>query len=46
LWQSYYAAVNVQARNNPRLHLSKLPRRYWRYLTEKQPLRLRQTHGR
>ncbi len=46
LWQSYYAAVNVQARNNPRLHLSKLPRRYWQYLTEKQPLRLHQTHGR
>jgi probable DNA metabolism protein len=46
LWQNYYAAVNVQARNNPRLHLSKLPRRYWQYLTEKQPLRLRQTHGR
>ena len=46
LWQNYYAAVNVQVRNNPRLHLSKLPRRYWRYLTEKQPLRLTQTHGR
>ncbi len=46
LWQHYYAAVNVEARNNPRLHLSKLPRRYWQYLTEKQPLRLRQTHGR
>ncbi len=46
LWQNYYAAVNVQARNNPRLHLSKLPRRYWQYLTEKQPLRLPQTHGR
>ena len=38
LWQRYYAAVNVQARNNPRLHLSKLPRRYWRYLTEKRPI--------
>jgi probable DNA metabolism protein len=46
LWQRYYAAANVPARNNPRLHLSKLPRRYWRFLTEKQPLRLNQKHGR
>jgi probable DNA metabolism protein len=36
LWQRYYTAVNVQPRNNPRLHVNKLPRRYWRYLTEKQ----------
>ena len=35
LWQRYYAAVNITARNNPKLHASKLPRRYWRYLTEK-----------
>lgn len=35
LWQRYYTAVNVQPRNNPRLHVNKLPRRYWRYLTEK-----------
>jgi probable DNA metabolism protein len=37
LWQRYYAAVTIAARNNPRLHRNKLPRRYWRYLTEKQP---------
>ena len=37
LWQRYYAAANIQQRNNPRLHLRQLPRRYWRYLTEKQP---------
>jgi probable DNA metabolism protein len=36
LWQQYYAAVNIPQRNNPRLHLRQLPRRYWRYLTEKQ----------
>jgi probable DNA metabolism protein len=35
LWQRYFAAVNIAQRANPRLHLSKLPRRYWRYLTEK-----------
>jgi probable DNA metabolism protein len=35
LWQRYFAAVNIAQRANPRLHLNKLPRRYWRYLTEK-----------
>ncbi len=37
LWQRYYAAATIAARRNPRLHRTKLPRRYWRYLTEKQP---------
>jgi probable DNA metabolism protein len=36
LWQRYYAAVNIAQRNNPKLHLVQLPRRYWRYLPEKQ----------
>lgn len=36
LWQHYYAAVNITRRNNPRLHLRQLPRRYWQYLPEKQ----------
>ena len=36
LWQRYYAAVNISSRNNPKLHLRQLPRRYWRYLPEKQ----------
>lgn len=35
LWQTYYAAVNIPQRNNPKLHLRQLPRRYWQYLTEK-----------
>ncbi len=35
LWQRYYAAVNIAARNNPKLHRQQLPRRYWPYLTEK-----------
>jgi probable DNA metabolism protein len=35
LWQRYYTAVNIEPRNNPGLHVNKLPRRYWRYLTEK-----------
>ena len=35
LWQQYFAAVNIPQRNNPKLHLRQLPRRYWQYLTEK-----------
>ncbi len=36
LWQKYFAAVNIPQRDNPKLHLSQLPRRFWRYLPEKQ----------
>jgi probable DNA metabolism protein len=35
LWKTYFIAVNVTERNNPRLHLRQLPRRYWQYLPEK-----------
>lgn len=35
LWQTYFHAVNISARNNAKLHLRHLPRRYWKYLTEK-----------
>jgi probable DNA metabolism protein len=35
LWKSYYRSVNIQERRNDRLHLQHVPRRYWRYLTEK-----------
>jgi probable DNA metabolism protein len=36
LWRRYYKAVNIEARDNPRLHQRHLPRRYWRFLIEKQ----------
>ena len=36
LWQRYFSAVNIAERNNPNLHLRQLPRRFWRYLPEKQ----------
>lgn len=36
LWQRYFAAANIPQRRNPRLHVSRLPRRFWRYLPEKQ----------
>jgi len=35
LWKTYFIAVNITERNNPRLHLRRLPRRYWQYLPEK-----------
>ena len=36
LWRRYFAAVNIPQRDNPRLHVGRLPRRFWRYLPEKQ----------
>ncbi len=35
LWRQYYRAINIDLRNNPKLHLQHLPRRFWRYLPEK-----------
>ncbi len=36
LWQQYFKSVNIAARKNTRLHIQHMPRRYWKYLTEKQ----------
>lgn len=38
LWQQYFKSVNIPARKNTKLHLQHMPRRYWKYLTEKQPV--------
>ena len=35
LWKNYFHAVNIRERNNEKLHLRHMPRRYWKYLTEK-----------
>ena len=35
LWINYFRSVNIPARNNIKLHLRQLPKRYWKYLTEK-----------
>lgn len=35
LWVSYFHSVNIQQRNNAKLHLRHMPRRYWPYLIEK-----------
>ena len=36
LWHSYFQSINIEARKNTKLHLQHVPRRYWKYLTEKQ----------
>ena len=36
LWRTYFKAICIRERLNPRKQLNDMPRRYWRYLTEKQ----------
>ena len=36
LWKAYYKAINIPERKNTRLMLRLLPRRYWKYMPEKQ----------
>ena len=36
LWKQYYTSTNIEARKNLKLHLQHVPRRYWKYLPEKQ----------
>lgn len=38
LWQQYFSSVNIVARKNIKLHIQHMPKRYWKYLTEKRPL--------
>ncbi len=35
LWSTYYNSVNIKSRKNTKLHVQHLPKRYWKYLTEK-----------
>lgn len=35
LWKDYFKSTNIAARKNMRLHTRHVPKRYWRYLTEK-----------
>ncbi len=37
LWQTYFSSVNIKARKNMKLHIQHMPKRYWKYLTEKRP---------
>lgn len=36
LWKGYYQAMAIKERINPRLQRRNMPRRFWKYLTEKQ----------
>lgn len=35
LWKDYFRSTNIPARKNMKLHLRHVPKRYWKYLTEK-----------
>lgn len=35
LWKSYFDSVNIPERKNLKLHLQHVPKRYWKYLSEK-----------
>ena len=37
LWKTYFKAICIRERLNPRKHRKDMPARYWKYLTEKQP---------
>ena len=37
MWRAYFQAVTIPERRNLALHLRHVPKRYWPYLTEKQP---------
>lgn len=36
MWRSYFKALTIKERINPKLHRQHMPRRFWKYLTEKQ----------
>ena len=36
LWSTYFKAICIKERMNPRKQLSDMPHRYWKYMTEKQ----------
>ncbi len=38
LWQDYFNSTNIESRKNMKLHIRHVPKRYWKYLSEKQPL--------
>lgn len=35
LWKDYFDHTNISERKNTRLHIQHVPRRYWKYLSEK-----------
>ncbi len=37
LWKDYFKSTNIEERVNKTLHVKHVPKRYWKYLSEKQP---------
>jgi probable DNA metabolism protein len=37
LWKDYFESTNIEERINTKLHVRHVPKRYWKYLSEKQP---------
>lgn len=37
LWKEYFDSTNIKSRVNMRLHIQHVPKRYWKYLSEKSP---------
>lgn len=35
LWKQYFSMVSIRERSNPRLQMSHMPKKYWKYLPEK-----------
>ncbi|MEM7550296.1 MAG: TIGR03915 family putative DNA repair protein [Bacteroidota bacterium] len=35
LWADYFKSTNIKSRKNMKLHVQHVPRRYWKYLSEK-----------
>ncbi|WP_322790524.1 TIGR03915 family putative DNA repair protein [Tenacibaculum tangerinum] len=36
LWKDYFKSTNIASRKNTKLHTQHVPKRYWKYLSEKQ----------
>ncbi|AZI20927.1 TIGR03915 family putative DNA repair protein [Chryseobacterium taklimakanense] len=36
MWQNYFVKTGIPSRKNMKLHIQHVPKRYWKYLTEKQ----------
>ena len=34
LWKRFYDTIEIEARRNPKLRMSKMPKRYWDTMTE------------
>ena len=44
LWKDYFKSITIKERLNPKLHRQNMPKRFWKYLTEKASLKPIQTN--